>query len=398
MSEFLTRLRFFFRRKPLANWMKNCSFIWSRRCRRNRGGDDAGRSPQAGTDRLRRSRKRARADLRAAARLVDGDGAAGYSLCAARISQKSNFHDHGDRDSGAGHRRDNCGIQRGRSDSLPSPAVCACGPSGFGRPGAIPGNAGVHAGRFLLRMARNQKPFEALTSEGAVSRQCDLTERNPEQLHCMPVLRNFLPTLGVTPFLGAIFQRMKATQRARRRDDFLCVVEESLQSQSKCSKSTDRYRRHQVRVIGVLPESFEMPDLQPADMLMPLALDEAQQHIVNGSIGSPMRTFARLKPGVSIAQARSEFAATVQRYSASSHHTFATFRNDFHLRIRSLRDRQMQDASLIAWVLLGSVLAVLLIACANVAGMLMARGALADANWRFVLRWEPVDFGWRVRH
>jgi len=61
-------------------------------------------------------------------------------------------------------------------------------------------------------------------------------------------------------------------------------------------------------------------------------------------------------------------------------HTQETFipapiRKDFHLSIRSLRDRQTQDAQLVAWILLGSALAVLLIACANVASLMMARGA-----------------------
>jgi putative ABC transport system permease protein len=50
------------------------------------------------------------------------------------------------------------------------------------------------------------------------------------------------------------------------------------------------------------------------------------------------------------------------------------YRKDIHLSIRSLRDRETQDVQLMAWILLGSVLAVLLIACANVASLMMARG------------------------
>jgi ABC-type antimicrobial peptide transport system permease subunit len=51
-------------------------------------------------------------------------------------------------------------------------------------------------------------------------------------------------------------------------------------------------------------------------------------------------------------------------------------RRDFHLKVLSLRDRQMQDVRMTAWVLLGAVFAVLMIACANVASLLMARGAV----------------------
>ncbi|HZC42800.1 MAG TPA: ABC transporter permease, partial [Acidobacteriaceae bacterium] len=232
-------------------------------------------------------------------------------------------------------------------------------------------------GGFFFDWQRNQKPFEALTSEGAVSSECDLTERNPEQLHCMPVLGNFLPTLGVSPVLGRNF----SAEEMRPNGPDVAIISYALWK-SRFNRSPNVLNQlvdidgRQVRVIGVLPQSFELPDLQPADVLFPLALDEAAQHTVNGSIGVPMRTFARLKPGVSIAQARAELEplfSDIQRIIPPQ--LRPSFRKDFHLRIRSLRDRQMQDASLIAWVLLGSVFAVLLIACANVASLLMARGA-----------------------
>ncbi len=103
-----------------------------------------------------------------------------------------------------------------------------------------------------------------------------------------------------------------------------------------------------------------------------MSLDPSKQKTANGGFGDPMRTLARLKPGVSIEQAREEMEPLFE-------HTRDTFipadmRKDVHLSIRSLRDRETDDIQLAAWILLGSVLAVLLIACANVASLMMVRG------------------------
>ena len=127
-----------------------------------------------------------------------------------------------------------------------------------------------------------------------------------------------------------------------------------------------------VRVVGVLPKDFQFPTLEPADVIFPMALDPSKQKTANGGFGNPMRTFARLKPGVSIEQARAEMEPLFE-------HTRDTFipkdvRKGIHLSIRSLRDRETGDIQLAAWILLGSVLAVLLIACANVASLMMVRG------------------------
>ncbi len=126
------------------------------------------------------------------------------------------------------------------------------------------------------------------------------------------------------------------------------------------------------QIAGVLPAGFEMPRLQKADILLPAAIDVAAQHTVNAGIGYPMWAFARLKPQISIAQAKAEMDPLFRH---TQEWIPPQFRQEFHLQIRSIRDRQMQAVYRPAWVLLGASLTMLLIASANVAGLLSARGA-----------------------
>jgi len=216
----------------------------------------------------------------------------------------------------------------------------------------------------------NQKPFDALTSETGVN-DCDLTERNPAHLSCASVEQNFLSTLGIVPILGRNF-----------------LPEEDLPKSPKVALiSYGIWLTHygldpgvlnrpididgvQVRVIGVLPKDFEMPALEQADIVVPQALDESQQR--KAEPGRVMYAFARLKPGITSEQAQAELQPV---FNYSLNLAPPQFRKEVHLRVRSIRDRQTHDVRLAAWVLLGAVLAVLLIACANVTSLLMARAA-----------------------
>jgi putative ABC transport system permease protein len=219
----------------------------------------------------------------------------------------------------------------------------------------------------------NQTPFEAFTSETGVG-PCDLTDERPARLSCAGVEANFLPTLGVTPLLGRNFTAEEdrpnmprvmlisyGVWKSRYRLD-PGIVNQLISIDGK-----------PVRVIGVLPRDFEMPRLQAMDVMFLQALDENAQR--KADPGRPMWAFARLKPGVTIEQAK---AALLPEFDYSLRLAPPLFRKEVHLQVRSLRDRQMQDVRLAAWVLFGAVIAVLLIACANVASLLTARGAARE--------------------
>jgi len=229
-------------------------------------------------------------------------------------------------------------------------------------------------GYFYYDWQRNQRPFEALTSEDAVTGECDLTERNPAQLSCSSVEGNFLPTLGISPVLGRNFLPEEDNPNGPK----VALISYSLwlnryNLNSSILNKTIDIDGNPVRVVGVLPKDFEMPRLQAADVLFPRTADEATDRTSNGGLGGPRRAFARLKPRVSIQQAEAELQPLFQQ---ALKRVPSDIRYDFHLKVRSLRDRQMQEVRLTAWVLLGAVLAVLLIGCANVASLLMARGVI----------------------
>jgi predicted permease len=226
-------------------------------------------------------------------------------------------------------------------------------------------------GSFFYEWRDNQQPFEAIASQGTMLHACDLVEANPAQLNCIHAQAGFLPLLGISPVLGRNF----LPEEDRPNGPRVVLISYGLW-QDHYNRDAKILNRQidldgsPARVIGVLPKGFELPTLQAPDVMLPMALDEGVER--KSSPGTPMRTFARLRPGVSIAQAKAELGP--QFLHTRDTVIPAPIRKDFHLSVRSLRDRETQDVQLTAWILLGSVLAVLLIACANVASLMMARG------------------------
>jgi predicted permease len=219
----------------------------------------------------------------------------------------------------------------------------------------------------------NQTPFASLTSEIGVS-PCDLTEERAARLNCATVEATFLPTLGIAPLLGRNFEKEEDRQGApkvalisyalwlRRFNADFGVLDKFIHLDGQ-----------PVRIIGVLPKDFEMPTLEASDVVVPEALDEAAER--KAATGRVMYGIARLKPGVTIEQAK---AAMQPELDYSLRLVPSMFRKEVHLQIRSLRDRQVHDVRLTAWILLGVALSVLLIACLNVSNLLMVRGAARE--------------------
>ncbi len=118
-------------------------------------------------------------------------------------------------------------------------------------------------------------------------------------------------------------------------------------------------------VIGIMPPGFQF--LREVDVWLPLALNVTQElsrarsHIVS--------VIARLRPGVSLEAAREDLTVILRRTQQS----FPNWYTDVQVRVSRLSERLVGDVRLALLVLFGAVAFVLLIACSNVANLLLAR-------------------------
>lgn len=214
-------------------------------------------------------------------------------------------------------------------------------------------------------------------------RDCDITQAPAARMRCAHVEWTFLPTFGIQPLLGRNFTHEEDSSTGSAGPsgpDWAGGGKVVLLSYGLwrsrfggdrhiVGKTTSLDGR-QTTIIGVLPRDFELPTLADADMLVPEALPAGAFVHSTTRPTAILRAFARLAPGVNIAQAK---AALEPAFQESLKWVPPGFRNEVSLSVRSLRDRQIADARLASWVLFGAVLAVLLIACANVANLLLAR-------------------------
>lgn len=123
------------------------------------------------------------------------------------------------------------------------------------------------------------------------------------------------------------------------------------------------------RIIGVMPPSFSLRmENQPFDPAI-LALIQPGDADYNATAMSPLAIIGRLKPGVSIDAAKAELSALQSKLDA----THTGLPAHMGILIEKLRDDNMRFVRTSIFTLAGAVVFVLLIACANVAGLLLGR-------------------------
>src|SRR5581483_751543 len=195
-----------------------------------------------------------------------------------------------------------------------------------------------------------------------------------EKLKVLLVSANFLPMLGVNPEIGRNF--LSADDQPDV--DGVAMISNGLWqrrfgSDKKTIGQTITLDNHTFTVIGVLPPDFHFADnfADSYDIWVPLALDQKQEY--GNQIFHFLHVIGRLKPGVTPAQSQSELETIRIRYQSTRPANFMPL--DGQARVTSLHDKLVGDTRQLLFILLGAVSLILLIACVNVANLLLSRGA-----------------------
>ena len=236
----------------------------------------------------------------------------------------------------------------------------------------------LHSREYQERWKPAPAPFIAVTTTADVGNTCDVTEQQPERLLCAAVESNFLRTLGVRVALGRDFTP---------EDDVRGVPSVAIISHEvwvrrfgadpgAISRTLDLNGKR-IPVIGVLPAGFAVPGGH-SDILQP-----QQPYLFDRFDGALLAAFGRLKPGVTPEQAEAAIAPIIEATAQGSGgvRPASVPGHTSRPRVVPLRDYLVGDASRVAWLLLGAVAGLLLIACINVANLILARMAARDREF-----------------
>ena len=230
----------------------------------------------------------------------------------------------------------------------------------------IPGPfRGVVSPEFLEWKERNSvlESFSAMNLWPAEA--AFVTPGGPVEVRATHVSDDFLATLGVAPLMGTgVRESGLVVSYALWRDRF--------GGDPAAIGKLVTLDAAQYRIAGVLPPDFHFPQNTTIDVLVPFSIDPAK--VKSRMSMAVWDSIGRLKPGVSIEQARANFGPL---YAAAKAVDPRMYR-DTELLIVPYREWLTGNVRTTLWLLLGAVGFVLLIACANVANLLLARAAGRD--------------------
>jgi predicted permease len=211
------------------------------------------------------------------------------------------------------------------------------------------------------------RSFESMAAHtaSAMNTVTLLGQGQPEIVHGAMASSDLFSTMGIQTVVGRNFS--EAEERAKRQ---VVVISESLWRQKFAADpgmvgKQIRLDKESFTVVGVVARRQAFPEW--ADFWMPLSL--IQPDYPNSRKYHPLEVVARLKPGVTVAQAQNEIQSIAHNLAQSYPDTNATV-GAYVIPLATEMTRDVRPSLLLAWAAVGLVL---LMACANLAHLFLAR-------------------------
>jgi predicted permease len=194
----------------------------------------------------------------------------------------------------------------------------------------------------------------------------------PAQINASLLTASVFPTLGVQPLLGRTF-----TQQEDEGSQQVAVISyqmwhSRLHDDPRAIGQTILLDRKPYQIVGVMPREFEFPlvpgQLNRSELWVPVSLTPSDL-VQTGSWHYQM--IGRLKPGVSAQQAQQDAEHVAQQTSRTFPPAMSSLR--IHASVKQLSEMTVATARPLVNTLFLAVAVVLLMACANLAGLLLVR-------------------------
>jgi putative ABC transport system permease protein len=196
----------------------------------------------------------------------------------------------------------------------------------------------------------------------------------PAQVNGSRMSGGVFPALGVAPLMGRFFTQQEDDQKEQVALISYSFWQNRLHGDPRVLGTKILLDRRPFEVIGVMPRNFEFPlvpgHLNSSELWVPMSFTQPELSPAGASSWN-FTMVGRLKPGITASQAESD----AERVAEETMRNYPAFMASLHIRavVRSLHEETVQQARHLVRILFLAILVVLLIACANLAGLLLVR-------------------------